>query len=159
MLGNDGSPVEIDEAFIGGHDKHGHDDKAIIFGMLERDGDVVTRVVTNRSRKTVRPILDEVVSKNARIMSDEWPAYSAIPGWGYRHSMVRHASKEWVRGEAHTNGLEGFWSMLKRGINGTYIHVSQKHLPKYLAEFEFRHNLRKTPHLMLDLLLLSFPRP
>ena len=78
---------------------------------------------------------------------------------GFDHQSVDHSRKEWVRGDVHTNTIEGFWGALKRGINGTHIWVSPKHLQKYLWEFEFRYNLRKQPHLMFDLLLLAFPRP
>ena len=70
--------------------------------------------------------------------------------------MVKHREKEYVRGEAHTNTLDGFWSQLKRAIRGTHVHVSRQHLSKYLGEFEFRYNLRKSPHLMFDRLLASF---
>ncbi len=158
-LGGTGAPVEIDEVFIGGRDKMGENDKVIVFGMVERGGEAITRVIPNRSRKVVRPILAEHVKAGATIHSDEWPAYSAIPGWGYRHASVNHAQGEYVRDGVHTNSVEGLWSMLRRGVNGTYIHVSQKWIQTYLWEFEFRYNLRKTPHLMLDLLLTSFVRP
>ena len=78
----------------------------------------------------------------------------------YNHESVNHSEKEYVRGDAHTNTIESYWSLLKRGINGTYIHVSKKHLQKYLWEFEYRHNLRRSPHLMVDLLLLLvFQKP
>lgn len=158
-LGGTGAAVEIDETLIGAPDKRGQSDKMAVFGMMERGGDVVTRVVPDRSRATVRPIIEQFIPKGTRIMSDEWGAYTPLRYWGYQHETVNHSKKEWTKGDAHTNSIEGFWSALKRGINGTYIHVSQKHLQKYLWEFEFRHNLRKTPHLMMDLLLLSFPRP
>lgn len=77
---------------------------------------------------------------------------------GFNHETVNHAEKEYVRGDVHTNTIESFWSALKRGINGTYIHVSSKHLQKYLWEFEYRHNLRRLPHLMMERLLRSFPK-
>lgn len=158
-LGGAGAPVEIDELFIGGRDKQGDGDKMIVFGMVERGGTAITRVISDRSRKTVRPHLEANIAKGATIMSDEWPAYSAIPTWGFKHSSVNHRAEEWVRGTTHTNTVESMWSILRRGINGTYIHVSQKWLQTYLWEFEFRYNLRKVPHLMFDLLLTSMPRP
>jgi hypothetical protein len=78
---------------------------------------------------------------------------------GFQHGVVNHAAKEYVRGPVHTNTIESFWGNLKRGINGTYVHVSKQHLQKYLWEFEYRHNLRKQPELMFRLLLLAFRKP
>ncbi|WP_430446395.1 transposase [Sphingorhabdus contaminans] len=78
---------------------------------------------------------------------------------GYRHVKVNHAAKEYAKPcGAGVNAIEGFWAQLKRGINGTHIHVSGKHLPKYLGEFEYRYNMRHVPHLMLDRLMVSFVR-
>ena len=78
---------------------------------------------------------------------------------GYFHHTVNHAAEEYVSPTGSSvNGIEGFWSQLKRAINGTHIHVSSHHLPKYLAEFEYRHNMRRNPHLMLDRLMVSFAR-
>ena len=150
--------VEIDETFVGGHDKKGQDDKHIVLGMVERGGDVVTRVIPTRKGEHIHPSVAQYVIPRSRIATDEAPVYGAL-SVHHRLATVHHARNEWVRGDIHTNTIESFWAMLKRGINGTYIHVSQKHLQKYLWEFEFRHNLRKQPHLMMDFLLLSFPRP
>ena len=78
---------------------------------------------------------------------------------GYRHVTVNHGKGQYTgAGDASVNSLEGFWAALKRGINGTHIHVSERHLPKYLGEFEYRHNMRHLPHLMIDRLMHSFPR-
>lgn len=90
------------------------------------------------------------------ISTDEWNPYKALPKHGYLHCRVNHAREEWVNGPHHTNSLEGVWSILKRNIAGTHVHVSRKHLWKYLGEFEFRYNMRKTPGLMFDRLLASF---
>jgi transposase-like protein len=161
QLGGPGRPpVEVDKTFIGGHDKLGHDDKKIVLGMVERGGDVVTRVIPNRLNITVMPHVAQWVREGARVMTDGAKAFHDLT-WdrAYEHSTVNHRAGEHVRGAVHTNSIEGFWANLKRGINGTHIWVSAKHLQKYLWEFEFRHNLRKQPHLMFDLLLLAFPRP
>jgi transposase len=72
--------------------------------------------------------------------------------------MVDHSAKEYVRGDVHANSIESFWSQVKRGINGTYVWVSKKHLQLYLREFEYRHKLRKQPLLMFELLLQAFPK-
>jgi hypothetical protein len=159
-LGGPGQPiVEADHAFIGGKDKIGHDDKTIVLGMVERKGDILTRVVPDRRGRTLIGEVRRWVREGARIASDDERAFMDLKSWGYFHESVNHLQKEWVRGDVHTNTIEAFWAILKRGINGTHIWVSAKHLQKYLWEFEFRYNLRRQPHLMFDLLLLAFPRP
>ena len=156
--GPGGGVVEADKAFIGGRDKQGFDDKAIVLGMIERGGDVITRVIPTRTEKSIQPHARQWIKPGSRIHTD-----SARPlketFRGDNHEMVNHNAGEYVRGDVHTNTIEAFWSNVKRGINGTYVWVSKKYLPVYLGEFEFRHNLRKHPHLMLEALLLAFPRP
>jgi transposase len=151
--------VEIDEAFLGGRDKPGHDDKAIVLGMVERKGDVLTRQVAGRHTNQVLPQVKRWVKEGSRVMTDDARLYRGLDIHGFAHESVNHSEKEYVRGDAHTNTIESFWAMLKRGINGTYIHVSKKHLQKYLWEFEYRHNLRHSPHLMFEILLVVFQKP
>lgn len=91
--------------------------------------------------------------KGSTVSTDELKSYAKLARLGYEHGAVNHAKDEWVRGEHHTNSLEGFWSLLKRSIKGTHVHVSKRHLAKYLAEFEFRWNLRQVPEAMFPLLL------
>jgi hypothetical protein len=149
--------VEIDKAFIGGKDRAGHDDKAVVLGMVEREGDVITRVIPDRSAATVGTEIIENVTPGSRIASDEAKAFGPL-GNHYRHETVNHAAKEWVRDDVHTNTIEGFWANVKRGIKGTYVWVSKKHLQTYLREFEYRHSLRHAPYLMFDCLLAAFPK-
>lgn len=158
--GGGGAPVvEVDHAFIGGYDRIGTDDKMIVLGMAERGGDVLTRVIPNRSRKSVVPKLLTWVKHGTRLMSDDERVFNAAElEQIFRHEMVNHSEGEYVRGDVHTNTIETFWGVVKRSINGTYIHVSPKWLQTYLSEAEFRHNLRKQPHLMFDLLMLAFPK-
>ena len=93
------------------------------------------------------------------INTDEAYGYRGISEHGFRHVTVNHGQDEYARPDgAGVNAIEGYWAMLKRAINGTHIHVSGKHLPKYLGEFEYRWNMRQTPHLMLDRLMHSFVR-
>jgi transposase-like protein len=164
----DGEPpltdhVEVDETYVGGKRrgrKQGFTGRAakgktIVFGILERDGELFTKVVPNASQKSlITPILEQV-PVGTRISSDEWPPYKILGRLGYDHRTVEHGRKVWARGDTHVNTLEAFWSMLKRSIRGTHIHVSPKHLPKYLGEFEFRYNLRKRPELMFARLLAN----
>lgn len=155
--GTGGGIVEADEAFVGGHDKSGHDDKAIVFGMLERGGDVITRVIPDHTAKTEVAIIKQWVKPGTRIATDE--GITQLYPHGYRHEKVNHRAKEWVRGDMHTNTIEAFWGIVKRTINGTHVWVSPKHLPKYLGEIEFRWNLRNDQRLMFPLLMASFRRP
>jgi len=158
--GSNGQPVQIDHTFIGGHDNAGHSDKMVVLGMVEEGGNVVTRPLPNRKGNAVLPTVAKNVKPGSRITTDSEHVFGQFAGMGlgYRHTMLNNNQGEWSRGTANNNTIEGFWGMLKRGINGTYISVSQKHLQTYLNEFEFRYNLRHKPYMMFDLLLLSFPR-
>lgn len=158
-IGGHGKTVEADETFIGGKDKAGEDDKSVVFGILERGDDVVTRHVIDRTAKTLVPHVVNFVKKGSRVHTDEFSSYRSLTErHGYDHETVDHSAKEYVRGDIHTNGIESFWSSVKRGINGTYVWVSKKHLQTYLREFEYRHNLRQQPALMFELLLQAFPK-
>ena len=151
-IGGPGKTVEADETFIGGRDEGGKpDDKAIVLGIVERGGDVLTRHVLGRSHPDLVPHLARYVKTGSKLYTDDWPGYDAL-GMRYEHDSVNHSAKEYVRGDVHTNTIEAFWANVKRGINGTYVHVSKKHLQTYLREFEYRHNLRRTPYLMFDCL-------
>ncbi len=155
--GDGGKVVEVDKTFIGGHDAQGHDDKAVVQGTVERDGDVVTRVIEDRSAESVTPEIIENVTPGTRVHSDTALAFSGL-GKHYRHEAVNHSIKEYVRGDVHTNTIEAFWGNVKRGISGTYVWVSKKYLPTYLREFEYRHNLRHAPWMMFDCLLQALPK-
>ncbi len=157
--GKGGGIVEADKAFIGGKDKRGHDDKAIVIGITERGGETVTRVIPSRREKDVLPAIAKWVRQGSRIATDEAKAFRNLGEYGYRHGTVNHSEGQYVSGQVHTNTIEAFWANVKRSIEGTYVSVSKKWLQTYLWEFEYRQNLRKHPHLMFDLLLQSFPRP
>jgi len=156
-VGGSGSGVEIDETFIGGKDKRGEDDKKIVMGMIERGGDLITRQIPNRQGWAIHVIMDLLV-KPGRVFTDDAGVYKHAPTQ-YEVQTVNHSQGEYVRGDVHTNNIEAFWNILKRGIQGTYIAVSSRHLQRYLWEFEYRHNMRKSPHLMFETLLLAFPKP
>ena len=168
MGDTDGTPpmtdhVEVDETYVGGrrskvkgYTGRGAKGKTVVFGILERGGELFTKVVPSASRKSLIPPILENVPEGTRISSDEWGPYRVLPKLGYRHETIDHSAKEYARGDVHVNSLEGFWSILKRSIRGTHVHVSRKHLPKYLGEFEYRYNMRKHPEVMFARLLLSF---
>src|SRR5665213_177339 len=161
----DGDPplsghVELDETYVGGRSHgitgRGAKGKTVVFGMLERGGDVMTRVVPNAKQRTLEPHIVRNVEKYSTISTDEWGAYHRLNKIGYTHGAVNHGKKRYVDGIHHTNSLEGFWSQIKRSIRGTHVHVSPKYLAKYLGEFEYRYNLRHQPHWMFWRLVESF---
>jgi hypothetical protein len=150
--------IEVDDTFLGGKSRRGlAPNKAVILGIIERGGDVLLRIVNDRTTLTLRPHLQRWLKPGSLIMSDEAREYRFL-GVVHDHQTVNHSDKEYVRGIVHTNNIEAFWAHLKRSMKGTYIAVSKKYLQKYLWEFEFRHNLRHSPHLMLDRLLQAFPK-
>jgi transposase-like protein/predicted RNA-binding Zn-ribbon protein involved in translation (DUF1610 family) len=153
--------VEADETYIGGKTKggkrgRGSPNKTIVFGMLQKSGDVMTKIVPNVRRKTLHPHIKANVKKGSIIHTDELKSYRKIASKGYQHETVNHSAGEYARDGVTVNGIEGFWSQVKRSIRGTHVHVSKKHMSKYLGEFEYRHNMRKTPGLMFSRLLASF---
>ena len=166
MASVDGDPplsghVEADETYIGGRRSggkrgRGAPGKTIVFGMVERGGDVMTRVVPNVKRKTLERHILANIKGGSTVSTDELSSFAKIARFGYDHGTVNHSADQWVDGIHHVNSIEGFWSMLKRSIRGTHIHVSRKHLSKYLGEFEFRYNLRHAPETMFARLLMSF---
>ncbi|MBZ5531946.1 MAG: IS1595 family transposase [Acidobacteriia bacterium] len=152
-LGGSGSPVQVDETFIGGKarnmhkikraklDNMGFDNKVIVAGMLEGDGKVKTQVIENRSMRTLQTLVKAHVESGATLHTDDFYGY-----WGlyreYLHEIVNHA-ETYVSGKVHTNGIENFWSLVKRGLHGTYVSVEPFHLFRYLDEQSFRFNNRK----------------
>ncbi len=110
--------------------------------MVERNGRVVAMVVKSTDSRTLQPLIREYVKVGANLMTDEFKAYTGA-GRLYNHKVVKHGEGEYVSGDTHTNGIENFWSQLKRGITGIYHHVSVKHFDTYVDEFEFRYNFRK----------------
>lgn len=157
--GPTGGVVETDKAFFGGKDKRREDDKTVVLGMVERGGDVITRILPNRREWSVVQPIAEHVRKGSRVATDEAKAFQNLGDMGYRHGTVNHRDGQYVNGVVHTNNIEAFWGHVKRSIKGTYINVSPQWLQTYLWEFEFRQNLRKQPHVMLEMLLQAFPRP
>ena len=146
-LGGSNKVVEADETYIGGKAKNRAyappPKKEAVFALVERDGKVRSHHVPTVSAKTLRPILFTQVDRKSYLMTDEALVY-VKPGEEYAgHGTVNHSINEYVRGGFwHTNTVENYFSIFKRGITGVYHHVSQEHLKRYLAEFDFRHNER-----------------
>jgi len=146
--------VEVDETFIGGKARNMHKakrervitgtggkDKTVVMGMLERGGNVRAFVVDNRRKKELQKQVREHVEAGAAIFSDELKSYNGLES-DYQHAVINHAV-EYVNGNVHTNTMENFWSLLKRGLHGTYISVEPYHLFRYIDEQAFRFNNRK----------------
>jgi transposase-like protein len=153
--------VEVDETFVGGkaRNKHkgpggrgdfggtGGTGKTIVVGAVQRKGNVIARVIDSIDGETLDRFVRETVSTKVSLLStDEHKAYRSLGKW-YRHGFVRHAQDEYVHGAIHTQTIEGFWSLVKRGIMGTFHKVSRKYLPLYVNEFEFRYNNRMNPDI------------
>lgn len=143
-----GGEVEVDETYAPSR-KHprivGRSKKQIIFGAVERNGRASVVHVKSSGARVLLPEIENRVHVGAHIHSDEYGAYRTLNKRGYTHTTVNHSSLEYVRGNAHTNTIEGFWSQLKRSIDGTYHAVSPKYLQSYIDEFTFRYNLRGVP--------------
>jgi transposase len=150
LLQEDNEPTtgefEVDETYIGaskpGKRGRGAGGKAIILGVAQRNGNVSALVPRNLKATTIVPLIKERVLPESMVYTDEFPTYDYLKEHGFKHKRVHHKSKVWVAGNAHTNTIEGFWSLLKRGIDGVYHAVSQKHLQSYVNEYCFRYNHR-----------------
>ena len=150
MLGRDGGVVEIDETFVGGKPKNNRHrsktaragKKVAVMTLIDREGHAVTTVVPNVRKSTLQEIAKPIVDKSATIITDAHLSYEGLGDHFHAHHAVDH-SKHYVRAVIlHTNFAESYHSLLKRGLIGTFHHVSEKHLPRYLNEFEFRWNSR-----------------
>jgi transposase-like protein len=152
-MGGEGKTVEIDETFVGGLEKNKHRSrrqhvgtggagKEAVFSLVERGGKVRSHHVPAVTAATLRPILKAQVHEATFVMTDEGATAKSLGRGFVKHGMVNPSIGEYVRGEIHTNTIEGYFSIFKRGINGVYHHVSQQHLKRYLAEFDFRYNER-----------------
>jgi len=155
--------VEVDESFFGGKEANKHQQrrrssnrgpvgKTAVWGAVERQGRVVARVVPDTTARIILPHVRERIMPQSVVFTDEARIYRNLPRLGYGHQRVYHSAGIYVDGDAHTNTIEGFWSLTKNGIRGVYHNVSAKYLQNYLNEYAFRFNRRKSlgRHNMFD---------
>lgn len=149
LLGSGGGTVEVDETFgnerkprAQGKKGRGYAHKTKVLSLVERGGKVRSFHVPNVNAATLAPILREQIAKDARLMTDENFAYIKVGREFAEHGVVKHGIGEYVRGDIHSNTVEGYFSIFKRGLMGTFHHVSEYHLKRYLCEFDYRYNYR-----------------
>jgi transposase len=157
----EGPTVEVDETYYGGVRKYGtgrplggDKKKTPVLGIVERKGRVMAKAVSDVKAKTLLPVVREHVLPASIVYTDELHSYNTLAkGKRYDHRRIHHSSKVYVMGDIHTNTVEGFWSLIKRGIGGVYHAVSQKYLQTYLDEYTFRYNRRDQGNLIFKSVL------
>ena len=142
--------IEADETFVGGkYDKRrvrGAYEKPCVVGVIQRGGDVRAKKIISRGARAISAFVRESVEPGSRLMTDEYAGYQKL-GKDYAHNTVQHSKLQYVEGMAHTNSIENFWSLFKRGMVGSFHKVSEKHLDRYLDEFTYRFNGREEDKL------------
>ena len=148
-MGGDGGIVEADETFIGDNKLYknfkgtrGFQHKHVVLTLVDRTGEARSFHVDRATGASILPIVEKNIAKEATIATDDAGHYRPLRKRGRRHENVSHVQDEWVRGDIHTNTVEGYFSIFKRGMKGVYQHCSEKHLHRYLAEFDFRYSNR-----------------
>ena len=157
----EGSTVEMDETYVGGKENMHLNrpawlepsKKTCVVGMVERGGRVRAVIATDNSRKTLHDIAREYILPSSTVFTDDLVSYHGLEKYGYNHKRINHSQKIYVHGDVHTQTIEGFWSLMKRGIGGVYHQVSKKYLQTYLNEYAFRYNRRHSGNLIFYAIL------
>jgi transposase-like protein len=147
----EGEAVEMDETYVGGRGRKGSkrgrgaEHKTCVVGAVQRGGNVIAIAGSDASSKTLHSVAKEYILPSSIVHTDEWRGYNGLGKVnGYQHRRINHSEKVYVMGDIHTNTIEGFWSLVKRGIGGVYHSVSKKYLQTYLDEYSFRYNRRNS---------------
>jgi len=158
--------IEMDEAFVGGKRSGGQRGrgalgKTILYGIKERGGNIVVEIVPDTRKETLRAVALNKISHWSVVSTDQWNGYSLLKEEGFVHGSVDHSKKQYARYDAeqdvvhHVNHVESFWRLFKKSVQGTHIHISSKHMQKYVDEFTFRSNHREMKNAMFDLLIAA----
>ena len=158
--------IEIDETLVGGRmtgkgTARKMENKTIVMGLKQRGGPMITETIPDASTGSLRPHIERIVEKGSAISTDEWTGYHLLKKAGYDHKAVNHRAKEWRKYNYrrdeyhHTNHVESFWKLFKDSVRSTHIHISKKHMQRYLDEFTFRSNHRQMSNAMFDLLVAA----
>jgi len=153
-MGGEGAVIEADETFVGGLEKnkhknkrtphtHSHQTKEAVFSMVERGGKVRSFHTGEANLKAIKPITTALVNKRTVLLTDDAPFYRNIGTDFAAHQVVKHSQGQYVCGDVHTNTIEGYFSVFKKGMKGVYQHCGKQHLQRYLNEFDFRYNHRE----------------
>jgi len=160
----EGSTVEMDETYVGGRRRknvqYTESNKTIVVGMVERKGGRVKAVIADdTSRKSLHDIAKEYILPKSVVFTDEHPSYHGLEKYELNHARINHSQGVYMYGNIHTNTIEGFWSLVKRGLGGVYHSVSKKYLQTYLNEYSFRYNHRACGNLIFPLILERASQP
>ena len=160
----EGSSVEMDETYVGGRRRknvqHTQANKSIVVGIVERKGGRVKAVIADdTSRKSLHDIAKEYILPKSVVFTDDHASYHGLDKQGFNHARINHSQGVYVYGNIHTNTIEGFWSLVKRGLGGVYHSVSKKYLQTYLNEYSFRYNHRACGNLIFPMILDRASRP